>query len=371
MTPKISVLIYTARDDYPFVRTELHCFDPAVKTLATQTFQDFELVVVDMLYEKRPNWFRDNPQPFPVKHVPSSPNFWQSRRRTGLCAQINRGFTWADGELLWMGGENNMFPPTHLENVWKLYKKTGKIPVAWYAICGSEERGRHADCPADFNLLGYTQNHIQDMDHRAKRFVTDKKLQIDDCHHQNYFGYSSVPTETAVAINGFDELFDGQWGLFDCDFGSRLDLAGKKMVLSRDIFIVEPPVAPGPYSGIGHQQAFKCHYAIYLHNRASKRKVNTPLPANYAEQVKETSCRNICSLKERCAKGAAAAKAGPPLPEGTIGESAYYPFCEGVGGTAEMAAELFANPPVRSLVTDREDRRAGKAPFDRGTFHTP
>src|SRR6185295_14228416 len=122
--PKISVLIYTARGDYPFERRDLHCFDPVVKTLAAQTFQDFELVLVDMHWDSRADYFTKNPAPFPVKHVPSKPNYWQDRQRVGLCGQINRGFVWADGELVWMGGENNMFHPWHFEHVWNTYKQT-------------------------------------------------------------------------------------------------------------------------------------------------------------------------------------------------------------------------------------------------------
>lgn len=364
-TPKVSVLIYTARGDYPFVNPDWHCFDPVVKTLAAQTMMDFELVLVDMHWESRSDYFKKNPQPFPVKHVPSSPNFWQMRERTGLCAQINRGFAWADGELIWTGGENNLFPPTHIERAWGIHRG-GTIPVAWYAICGQETGEPHRDCPAEFDLLGYTHRHVQDMDHRAKRFVEDPTLRISPCHHQNYFGYSSVPTDTAVELNGYDELFDGQWGLFDCDFGSRLNLAGKQMTLAHDLFVVEPPVAPGPYVGIGHQEAFKCHYAIYLHNRATRRKVNAPLAPGYVDDVKKIACYGECSIKDRCRAGALD---GDLKDRDRVGESLYYPFCE--GKNKQMAEDWFSNPPVRDLRAERETRKAGGYPYDRGCFTTP
>lgn len=386
-SPKITVLIYTARADYPYVDPTWHCFDPVVKTLAAQTFKDFELVIVDMHYEKRPDWFAKNPQPFAVKHVPSSPNYWHERKRIGLCAQINRGFAWADGELIWMGGENNMFPPTLLERAWQVHR-SGTVPVAWYAVCRTEAGTPHRDCPADFNLLGFTRAHVAEMDHRAKRFIDDRMLRTSPCHYQNYFGYSSVPTDTAVAMNGFDELLDGQCGLSDVEFGGRLDLAGKKMTLARDLYIVEPPVAPASviharngardgdpppaYEGIWHQVAFKCHYAILLHNRATGRIVNRPLPAGYVEDVKARTCFGECGLKEKCAAGQKHA-ATPSPPGGTpadgsasqyIDESKYFPFCE--GKNHEMAAAFFASPPVRDIAAERIDRRAGRAPFDRG-----
>lgn len=385
MSPKITVLIYTARGDHPYADRSWHCFDPVVKTLAAQTFTDFELVLVDMQWETRRDYFEKRSQPFPVKHVPSSPNRWQSQRRTGLCEQINRGFAWADGELIWMGGENNMFPPTHLARAWELYQQTGALPVAWYAICGAEKRGRHRDCPVEFDLLGYTHEHVAEMDHRGKRFVENRGASTLPCHYQNYFGYSSVSAAAVDKTNGFDELFDGQWGLFDVDFGSRLDLAGYKMVLARDLFIVEPVVAatglddagvPKPaYAGIGHQDAFKCHYAIYLHNRATHRRVNRQLPGNYVADVKAKACFGECSLKVKCAAGAKHAASTSP-PGGTpadgsasqyiIGESKYYPFCE--GKNRDVALELFADPTVREISNDRLQRRAGTAPYDRCTF---
>lgn len=359
--PKISVSIFTARGDHPYTNPDWHCFDPVVKTLAAQTFTDFELVLVDTLWDQRPDYFIKNPAPFPVKHVPSKPNYWQERGRPGLSAQINRGFVWADGELVWIGGEDNMFPPQHLERVWTAYKQTGKTPLAWYGICGAEKKDQpHPRCPAQFDLLGYTQYHVTDMDHRGFQFVDNPNLQIADCHHQNYFGYSSVPLEAALRINGFDELFDGQWGLFDCDFGSRLNLAGVEMILSRDIYVMEPPVvSAGVYGGgIIRVDAFKCHYAIYLHNRASGRKVNSGLPDGYIEDVKRVACYGQCAIKAKCASG-----------DPTVGERLYYPFCE--GKTAQIARDWFRDAPVRDLVADREARRKGEFPYHLGTITIP
>ena len=130
MTPSISVLCYTARNDHPFIdRPDLHCFDLMAGSLATQTFGDFELILVDTLWEQRPDWFKEHPQPYPVKHVPSSPNFWHSLGRCGIVAQINRGIAWCDGELLFVGSESCIWPTHFLQLAWELYQQ-GTIPVA-------------------------------------------------------------------------------------------------------------------------------------------------------------------------------------------------------------------------------------------------
>ena len=358
--PEITVLIYTARDDFPYAgKAEgWHCFEPFLRTLADQTFKDFELVLVDALWEARSDWFADHPQPFPVKHVPSRPNYWQERGRPGLAAQINRGFIWADGRYVWMGGENNLFPSHHLALVSELCR-SGKVPVAWY---GMADRGLPGSpdtpqpCPeVTFDLQGFVRDDLCNMDHRAARFIGDPSLVISPCHNQHYYGYSSIPTEVAVVVNGFDELMDGRMALQDCDFGSRIAHAGCSLVMHRNLYVVEPPIRPtdGFGGGIRHQTAFQCNYAILLHNQLTNRRVNTRLPLGYVDDVRTRVCRGVCSVKDKCR-------------DGSINESKQYPFC---GGELEsMALEWYAIAPEHDLAGERERRKRGESPYDRATI---
>lgn len=368
--PEISVLIYTARDDYPYAgRAERwHCFDPFLRTLAEQTFRDFELVLVDALWETRADYFERNPQPFSVKHVPASPNYWQQRGRVGLGAQINRGFVWADGRYVWMGAENNLYPPHHLALVAELCR-AGKVPSAWYGIAdrGLTDRGHSLTEPpaacaeVSFNLQGFTRADLYSMDHRAARFAVDPTLTISPCHQQHYYGYSSVPLDVAISINGFDELMDGIKSLQDCEFGSRVVRAGCSLVMHRDLYVVEPPTKQesgreaGYGGGIRNQDSFQCNYAILLHNELTGRRVNRRLPIGYVEDVRSKTCLSACSIKDKCAGG-------------TIGESPMYPFC--AGERESMAREWQAAAPDHELSTDREIRKRGLAPYDRGYVRT-
>lgn len=375
--PEITVLIYTARDDYPYVgKAEgWHCFEPFLRTLADQTFRDFELVLVDALWETRSDWFKNRPQPFPVKHVPSKPNYWQERGRVGLSSQINRGFVWADGRYVWMGAENNLYPPHHLALVAELCR-SGKVPAAWYGSAdrgcltwGSdgqlfynnsahEGKGTPGPCPdVSFNMHGFTREDLYTMDHRAARFADDTSLVISPCHHQHYYGYSSVPLDVADAVNGFDELMDGIKSLQDCDFGDRIVHAGCSLVMHRDLYVVEPPTKQesgtevGYGGGIRNMTSFQCNYAILMHNQLTGRRVNTGLSPGYVEDVQERICRGVCPIQEKC-KG------------GSIGESPMYPFC--AGEHEAMAREWHANISSRDLKSERESRRAGRAPYDKG-----
>ncbi len=363
MAPEITVLIYTARDDYPYAgKAEgWHCFEPFLRTLRDQSFSDFELVLVDALWETRATWFRDHPQPFPVKHVPSSPNYWQARGRVGLCAQINRGFAWADGRYVWMGAENNMFPPHHLALVAELCR-VGNVPSAWYAVAdrgfpphGPEVAGPFPDVP--FSVHDFVREDIGSVDHRAARFVDDPSLVISPCHQQHYFGYSSVPLDVAVAVNGFDELMDGVKSLQDCDFGSRIARAGCALVMHRDLYVIEPQTKPesgtevGYGGGIRNRESFQCNYAILLHNQLTGRRVNTRLPPGYVDDVRARACHGACPIQDKCR-------------DGTIGESPLYPFC--AGKMESVAREWHAVAPDRELSADREARKAGAPPYDRG-----
>jgi len=362
MKPDVTVLVYTARDEKPFAgkAKEMHCFEPVLRTLTDQTHKNFELVLVDALWETRPYWFNDHPQPFPVKHVPSSPNYWQQRGWPGLCAQINRGIAWADGDLIWMGAENNLFPPTHVELIWSLYKQ-GHIPVAWYGIadkdheCGSPREIRDGECPeTKFDLCGFTRNDIATMDHRAARFAQDPSLVLSPCHNQHYFGYSSIPTDVAIAINGFDELFDSQITLFDCDVGSRLEMHGvaDRLIMHRNLYVIEPPAKMDFGGGITRKKPFKCNYAMLLYNQLIRRsRANTALPDNFVEDVKEKICQQSCALREDCS-----AK--------RIGEGDVYPFCE--GDDRNLVAGWLANAAPKSLENERELRKARLPPYNRG-----
>jgi hypothetical protein len=356
---EISVLIYTARDDYPYMgkAEKWHCFEPFLRTLAKQTFQDFELVLVDALWETRPDWFRDRPQPFPVKHVPSRPNYWQERGRVGVVSQINRGFIWADGKYVWMGAENNLYPPHFLKLASDTFR-SGKLPVAWYGMADRFDRSKALGaCPdVSFDLEGFTRDDLGEMDHRASRFLGSAPI-TSPCHHEWYYGYSGIPLTTALAVNGFDELMDGIKSLQDCDMGSRIVRAGCQLQMHRDLYVIEPTTKPetgteiGYGGGIRNQGSFQCNYAIYRHNILTGRRVNGQLPSGYVDDVKAKICHGVCPLQEKCRGG-------------LIPESSMYPFCSGVNEA--MAREWHAIVPNHELEKDRELRKQGLPPYDKG-----
>jgi hypothetical protein len=76
-----------------------------------------------------------------------------------------------------------------------------------------------------------------------------------------FYGFSSFSLEVALKVNGFNELFDGQKGLEDVEFGERLVTAGYKnmFLLDKDLWVIEhehlPCVVKSP-------EPYKCNYGI-------------------------------------------------------------------------------------------------------------
>lgn len=356
--PEITVLIYTARDDYPYAgkATDWFCFEPFLRTLADQTFKDFELVLVDALWETRADWFRDHPQPFVVKHVPSSPNYWHARGRPGLSAQLNRGFIWADGKYVWMGSESCLFPPHHLQLVSDLFR-SGKVPVGWY--CG--ERGRRpggmyklpASVPA---MQGYTADDLElTIDPRVFSFQEDSSLVLFPVDGNLYYGYSGAPLDAAIAVNGFDEMLDGTKAFQDIEFGGRLHKHGCQLVMHRNLYAVEVLArarGDGSYSlgGVTLGGGFHCLHGVIGHQRETDRRVNRRLPVDYAEDVIARICRGSCAARVDC--------------EAT---SSVFPL---FGGTEVTARERYVAAPDYELAAEREKRNRGEAPYDRGFVQT-
>lgn len=54
--------------------------------------------------------------------------------------------------------------------------------------------------------------------------------------YSNNFG---VPMDFILAVNGMDEIFDGQYGVEDCEFGARLEASGQNIFLNKECAIME------------------------------------------------------------------------------------------------------------------------------------
>ena len=84
MIPEITIIMNTARDDYPMIGLdEPFPFSPAIKSLNKQELKNFELIIVDALWNtERKRWI-DRHAEFPARYIDARDNRFIKH---GLCA---------------------------------------------------------------------------------------------------------------------------------------------------------------------------------------------------------------------------------------------------------------------------------------------
>lgn len=372
---KISFVTITARTDYPYIgRPDLYIFEPTLASFKAQTMKDFEWVIVDNLYEERKDYFKDKNLPFHVKHVPSHPNVWHDMGLPGVCTQYNKGIIYADGELIFFCGEGYLFIPEFCEKLWAYYKN-GYIPFAWYfydntyypknliAPMSGWRKTNKEDVeasPVPYNISGYTGQNIS-IEHRPLIAFKGNDNEVFRAPWEWFFGCSSAPLHAILKINGFNQLFDADQMLLDCDVGSRLQLAGfEKFAIFRDLFIIRAwtgtntwnPKLPKGASSV------KCNLPlIHLSRFQNQFRANDrELTDEDIRWMKEEFCGKQCTIRESC-------RTGHPW---------QYPFehKEGYGFKSEKKWwNYWREHQVKiNLTEEREKRISGDDKYKEGTF---
>jgi len=287
----LSVIMPTARDDYPIIGLpSLHVLEPTFHSLETQTFKDFELIVIDALYPKKREWIEAREWSFPVKYVPVHPNhrFWLDRGRWNVCGQLNTGILHAEGELIVRIDDCSEFDEDFIGKFWKGYQ-SGYFPLAMHM---RYLKGKPARYDEEYRKEGFEATSSESFE-KGEKLAILKRVYGDDGLIRDtryrvvkarggrmiappdwYYGYSSASLEALLKINGYDELFDGNKSLEDADAGSRLTMAGYggKFLLDVDHQVIEHEHNPIPESLItSGLKPIKCNYAIFLLNQRKRR----------------------------------------------------------------------------------------------------
>jgi glycosyltransferase involved in cell wall biosynthesis len=319
--PKISFIMITARANFPYLgRPDLHVFEPTLESFKQQTMLDFEWVIVDALYEQRKNYFKNMKLPFQVKHVPAKPNLWIEKGFPGISTQYNKGIIYADGELLFFTGDSHMVLPNFMEQLWRRYQE-GYFPFAWYFFDNSftealdnepvvgwrqayPEQVSPAPCQP-YNILGYSGKKVS-IEHRYVEAFKNNNLPLRHAPWEWWFGCSSASLEAMLKINGFNQNFDGDRMLLDCDVGSRLNLAGygTRFALFRDIFLIRAATDINKWNPELNKDkiTIKCNYPLIWHSRYfNKYKANSEILTDKDIQwIKEIFCQRHCPIRELC-----------------------------------------------------------------------
>jgi len=357
---KCSFLMITARENFPYLgRSDLHVFEPTLHCFKQQTFMDFEWVIVDALYEQRKDYFEDMKLPFTVKHVPAQPNVWLENGLPGICTQYNKGIIHADGELIFFTGDSHMFFPDFMEKLWNRYQE-GYFPMAWYFYDNTFSRAlpmeispwefdgnkkeifdlaypeQDRKSPISYNILGYEGKNVT-IEHRYFEAFEDKACELHFASWGWWFGCSSAALEAMLKINGFNQRFDGDCMLLDCDVGSRLELAGysARLALFRDIFLVRAPTQVGKWNDTVQKNrvTIKCNYPlIWISRYFNRYKANCQKIEEYEiSWMKNVYCKEKCNLREFCKKNHPwqypfEHKRGPKHPSDSMSDKKWFNF---------------------------------------------
>lgn len=259
--PKISVALFTKRTGG---------IDVAKYGLVTQTFKDFEFILLDELHEKRAalvkEYFKDtNIKLVQVNCSKERHPKWKPWDFT-IGRSNNLGLIYAEGELLVFCGDYMLLCPTFLEAIWTAWRKWGKkgicVPISPHretyhqfkpslrGYCGKwrqiwDERGgsSNLDAPPDTWISTYTKDFSEDprihgINGHDQRFITTKSFAYGEMRDPSpsdlpvlkewhvgpagrfkYWHMKSgdafgniVPVEDAVKVNGWFDFFNGRWG---------------------------------------------------------------------------------------------------------------------------------------------------------------
>ena len=351
--PRISVIVYTARTGYPYIDApDIEPFAPTIETLATQTFTDFEVVVVDAHYPEREGWFKDHPQPYPVKYVEGRGSYWHKLGRPALCADLNGGIAHCRGDIILPLAAEVILPTHALATVDRL-AAAGSIPVFWYAVATPVLGNVTTNRPVlDFSWRGYNDGTICAVEHRGERFYNPSVV-ASAILWGDVYQWTAWPRDVLMAVNGYDEAFDGDFGLFDVDLASRVEMAwhGNRFMLHRDLWCVRARCGTTPWSPTlaRNTEAIKCCYGLLTWNRIHRRHfANVPHASNLPILAKDVLCSSahgICPLKGRCS-------INPKSEEGQV-----HPFCD--GKDAALLAKWFEYifDPSKAIVLASEPGR--------------
>ena len=254
--------------------------------LTAQTFPaaDMELVAVDGLRSWRPDALSG--YPFRVVHVPPRDTPMVRTRRCAISAYKNTAIMHARGELLLTVDDCGIIGPEYVARSWAAWTERRECLSACHAPATGPEAGAVND-----SRVGYLGP-----DGRCVGPLSG------NLGSPPMYGFAAFPLEAALAVNGYDELFDGSQGLEDVDMGYRLQQAGYRLALDKaHTFALIPQ---GGWSrrifGDDPDPLVKCcnHTIVYQRERALVRANEVPWPEEFWRKL--TPRCHLLTAENRC-----------------------------------------------------------------------
>ncbi len=291
---KISCIYATARpSDCMTKRKEDDHITLFLDSLTKQTMSstEIEVMIADCYYSKRQEHIENDTYkgikyPFKIYHWQVKSPWLNKGMWTGQ-APWNQGIMLSDAELIVNFGDCCELSPEYLTRMWDWHKK-GYFPMG-LVIYKIGNKLALVDKVADDGWSNHFVENVQELVNkkwdlspviRDSRWAFVEKspngIFIPKGFHagQSFHGYSAVPLDVLLKINGFDENFDGNKALGDCDTGCRLLNAGykDKVVIDKNIWIFENGHDAIPESILWSKLAYpnRSNYSLMMLNYEKK-----------------------------------------------------------------------------------------------------
>lgn len=201
--PKVTVILCTKR--------KIPHFEWALESLKSQSYKDFEYIIIDGLYYQRKDeinkLIKDTNAPFPILYLPDKLSRWKGKR-PALCNARNTGLIFAKGEYIIFHDDCCKMPDNWIERHMK-WLNEGYITA------------------------GNWKSDISSWEYRS----TIVKDPVETGGYWLYGANFGFPVKVAEDINGFDEWYDGEMGQDDIDFGIRAERKGFKIMYDPSCYV--------------------------------------------------------------------------------------------------------------------------------------
>lgn len=228
--PFFSVIVATCRGDKPFVHSpDDHVLDRIVDCCEKQTFKDFELIIVDLMYDYRSDYLKKRIAglDFPVLHIIDKDSMFRDLMMIRICSAKNTGLLYARGKCVVFSDDGQDWSEDALE----ILKPWGEHGAG--ATCRLHRDNGFGPVEIDSRWFAY-------------KIEGTMRTKVVPAHGIGYLGgtLSMVPTEKMVECNGWDEMLDGSRQLEDADMARRLGATGLKMALEGHVKVIEYSLRP-------------------------------------------------------------------------------------------------------------------------------
>jgi hypothetical protein len=232
MSASFSVIMHTCRVDNQALPSNV--LKMMVDAVVSQNYDGYvELIIVDLLYEKRKDQIKDILKPaltdkrIPVLYIPDKNSKFKEQNLMRISGPKNTGVIFARGESLIFTDDSQVIPI----NALTLLSEWAEQDIGATMCYEKRIWGK-----------GIGTDRVTGRDNRGDLLcIPSGTAAVLQNGHVGFMGgtMSMLPIDTVLGVNGWDEMFDGSRQLEDSDMAARVFNYGQKMAYENRAFVTE------------------------------------------------------------------------------------------------------------------------------------